>query len=603
MTRKAAFSGVLLLTFLPLFPLGAESPALLAMEREDRALLANSKVQAFMGALLADKIQITQGKLYKPDVLQLTCTGVLTSCNGFNSSNPYLVVSVPRPGEPYDLNDPPLFFAMRQDEAIVLIGRTPPPLAYSSFRSFIFSRYVEREGVRRKVFPSLGDPNNMSTVNTLGRAKGDPYNRAFVLMIVSDRGTESRVRKALNLAGYPDAIINKDVISPNIARMSSKANGDVDEMKDDGFAFLQRFALWDYGWEKEGEEYLTNPPVTVLRLTPNPRTEKASYDPLPVEKLRPRGTGMTELDLLPEVDALRDAIVARYPEMKAVDIPPTTWLEESFVAIQKDLDVLGESRDTVYLRNEGTFSLADDEFVMIYGVNHEKTGKSTYANFAAYHVCTACPYAGENSRRVAGSALGYFPSAESRPKHIDSLYAWKLARNCAGDPHCTELHSGNTGDPVKDCMAGIPKDGQIFIGFRAYVEPATKVGPAFSELVYDRVTRFTPAVPVISNVTLTNTATGAVGTVFPVGTTVEIKFDLAADSAASDVTFTATLKADDGCAELVPASKTQNVKEQPKGSVLLKVPVGQKATLTVFLNATDSKGRRAKTVGVQAIFQ
>lgn len=114
----------------------------------------------------------------------------------------------------YDILNPQLNFAIRQDEAVVIIGRTPPPVAYFSFRSFIFNRYFERENVLHKVFGSLGDPHNMLTFRTKGSAKGDPYDKAFVLIVVADRGEILVIRKALALAGYPDDIVNKDVISP-----------------------------------------------------------------------------------------------------------------------------------------------------------------------------------------------------------------------------------------------------------------------------------------------------------------------------------------------------------------------------------------------------
>jgi len=486
----------------------------------EQALLSTPAIRTFLSAIRADKFQIHQGRMYQPDIRLLACMGILPSCNGNNNKNPYLVATVPTPGRPYDPRLPTLNFQMREDEAVVLIGRTPPPVSYFSFRTFVVNRWVERESVRRKVFPSLGDPNNMLTFNTLGKSKGDPFDRAFVLMIVSDKGTEARIRKALKTAGFLDEIINRDVISPNLAKMSSKSNGDFDEEKDDDFTALMRFALWEYGYEEAGQEYLDNPPVVVLRLTPNPRTEKASYSPIPLDRLRPRGTGLTELDLTPEVDALRAGILARYPQMEADELRPTTWLEESFVALQKDLDVLGESRDTVYLRSEGTFTLAEDEFLMVYGVNHEATGKATYANFAIYDVCKACPYAGENSRRVAGSALEYFPDPDpkKRPPHVDSLYAWKLARHCNGDPNCTEVPYGD------NCTTELPLGREMWVGFRAYVEPATKIGPAFSELLYDRVVKFTPAAPHITNVTVSPEAATDIDTGVPVTTPVTITF-------------------------------------------------------------------------------
>lgn len=555
---------------------------------------ADAKLDAFLSAVKTDKFQVTPGGMFKPNVLQLTCLGIFPSCNGNNNTNPYLLASLPGPGGTWNPTDPPIVFQTRRDEAIVLIGKTPPPATYFSFRSFILDRFVEREGIRRKIFPALGDPNNMMTIKTAGSAQGNPFDQDFVLVIASDKGTQARVHAALKTAGYPDAIVNDDVISPNMAKMSSTANGDPDPVKDDDFLMLQRFALWDEGYEQEGADYLAHPPITVLRLTPDPRTPKALYAALPVEKLRPRGTGQTELDLLPEVDALKSAIIARYPGMKVDDVKPGTWLEESFVAIQHDLDVLGESRDTVYLRNEGFFTLADDEFIVVYGVNHEKTAKATYANFAVYDSCRSCPYAGENSRTVDGSAFAYFTAPGQAPEHADSLYAWKMARNCAGSPgeNCTVI-------PYGDCSstpAGIEPNGQVFVGFRAYVEPATKIGPAFTEVVYDRILKFTPSAPEISGVSATAAGAPAPAVSFPAGARVDLRFHVSG-TPGTTVSWTATVKADDACGDFAPASGT--VSGGGDVTTRLTVPAGQKTNMTIFLDATDSKGRRAKTVGYQ----
>ncbi|MBF0497851.1 MAG: hypothetical protein HQK58_14965, partial [Deltaproteobacteria bacterium] len=509
----------------------------------DNALVSQGRVTAFKAALDADNLKIAQGRLIPPATLDLACQGVIISCNGNNSSNPYMIASVPPVGYTTTEN-PPLSFYMRPDEAIVIIGRTPPPVSYFSFRSFVFNRWVPQEDIRHKMFNSLGDPHNMLTMKTAGDQAGNPYGQGYVLISVADKGTEDRIRKALKSAGIPDSIINTDVISPNIVKL----NSDIDTTKDDSMIILHRLALWQYGYEQAGQDYLDNPTAYVFRVTPDPKTDKAKYSPLPVEKLRPRGTGLTEMDLTPEVETLRQAILAKYPGTSADELRPATWLEESLDAFQRNVDTLGESRDTVYLRNEGNFSLADDEFLIVYGVNHEATGKATYSNFTVYDACKACGVESENSRMLAGSALDYFVGNPNLPPHVDKLYAWKVARDCKGDPHCTTVQTGN-------CPLAIEKTGQMFIGFRAYVEPATKIGPAFTEIIFDRVIRFSPTGPVISKIAVVSkpfVSTDPPPSV-PAGTPVNISFHVGS-AESSDSTWTATLKTDDGCGVLSPSS-------------------------------------------------
>ncbi|MBF0550444.1 MAG: hypothetical protein HQK60_07905, partial [Deltaproteobacteria bacterium] len=256
---------------------------------------------------------------------------------------------------------------------------------------------------------------------------------------------------------------------------------------------------------------------------------------------------------------------------------------------------LGESRDTVYLRNEGNFNLADDEFLIVYGVNHEATGKATYSNFSVYDACKACGVAGENSRTLAGSAIDYFAGTSNIPLHVDKLYAWKVARDCKDDVHCTTV-------PTGPCPSAIEKNGQMFIGFRAYVEPATKIGPAYTEIIFDRVIRFSPVRPVITNIAVASKPFVPTDPLpsFPAGTPVNLSFHVAGVET-SNGTWTVTLKTDDGCGVLSPSS---GVVTGGNGDIsfTLTPPPTQKTILTMFIDTTDGKGRRAKTQGVQVQF-
>jgi hypothetical protein len=44
---------------------------------------------------------------------------------------------------------------------------------------------------------------------------------------------------------------------------------------------------------------------------------------------------------------------------------------------------------------------------------------------------------------------------------------------------------------VEHPLHGIAPNANMYLGFRAYLEPQTKVGPAWHELVFDRAILFT----------------------------------------------------------------------------------------------------------------
>jgi len=242
------------------------------------------------------------------------------------------------------------------------------------------------------------------------------------------------------------------------------------------------------------DNYIKNPNTVVLRLTPN---FALTPDPFPVPTLRIRGTGKTELDMLPAVEELRNAILARYGRLNATELPTCIALPEGFTAIQSNVNTIGGTRDATYFctadvaawtkrddsSRDAAFTLSDnpDDFIIIYGVNHEATGKATYANCVVYGLQYLNGVACIDSRAYDGSADDYIAG------HPQSryLYAWKIARRCYEDPRCLEVPAG----PKR---YGIELVDRLILLFRAYLEADTKVGPAPNELVMDRIIKFSP---------------------------------------------------------------------------------------------------------------
>lgn len=77
----------------------------------------------------------------------------------YSNSEPYLQVLVPK--SPQQAPTSPIF-QLREDEAIVIIGVTPPPAKYFSYTPYLASKMYP-DG-RKPVFASLGDAINNTTV-------------------------------------------------------------------------------------------------------------------------------------------------------------------------------------------------------------------------------------------------------------------------------------------------------------------------------------------------------------------------------------------------------------------------------------------------------
>jgi len=432
-------------------------------------------VDAFRLALELDGFIVQEGKFESFDIIGLYDAGYLDSCYGNNPSTPYMLCFLPPPpgqkaineyeGDADTLDNETLSdFRLRSDEALLFIGRTPPECKYFSFRSYVYDRYFPEEGKRKRIFASLGDPLNLMTIKTDGDS---PFNASTIIVMAADEMINDRVITAGIVAGFPESIMNSDVIPPQLVRMGL-------DQDDDKFLMLTRLAFFED--QEAGKEYMNGTAAKVFRLTPE--TLPNTTEPYGTPALRVRGTGNTsELDLTSTLDELRVAILQENEGASITELTTQVWLYEGYDALQRGIDVIGENRDTSYLRTDN-FTLGTNEFLIVYGVNHAMTGRATYCNFGVYGADILNGVGAVADMDLTGTADRYLPG-NTLAKY---LYVYKVSRNCT-ESNCLVVPWG-----VK--AHGIELDQPAFVGFRAYLEEATKSGPSWSEIVYDRVIKF-----------------------------------------------------------------------------------------------------------------
>ncbi len=467
----------------------------LVLEPGVYAQVAAGTPQALKKALEADGFVVQKGKFKVIPLFQMYDAHLVPSCFGNNISSPYLLPMVPlAPGQtvenlpiPNPITDYPLVpedkglyyeYFLRPDEAIVMVGKTPPPLAYFGYRSYLVRRYLASDAAYKYLFASLGDQANNLTAATAGTPFGkigtDPYAQPVMFISTADAATDKRVRAAAEEAGYAPDIINTDVVPSSLVRLGLTGTPD-------SFLLLHRAAL--FANSKEEKAYLQNPQMTVFRITPK---QRGTSEPFAVPDLRVKGTGNTsELDLLPAQEEFGQAIVERYNSLKPRDLQPgVVFAAAGYDAIQRGTDALGDNRDTIYLQSSNFF-LRDrpDDFVIVYGANHMATGKATYSNFTVYGRIALNGVAGVDSSDFGTAAEEFLPG-NPLAKYF---YVYKIARHCErGDSvPCLEV-------PTGPGAAGIPVSQPAVLGYRAYLEPSTKVGPTFEEVLYDRAIKFNP---------------------------------------------------------------------------------------------------------------
>jgi hypothetical protein len=465
-------------------------------------------VMAFKQALEQDGFTVQQGGIGYFDAIKAYNLGVLTSALGNNPTTKYLTCFVPpAPGHKVPelfaeiakaigmSQNTSAFWNLGPDEAIVFVGRTPPECRYFCYDTELMFTTFRNES--RWIWTCLGDPLNNLVIKTEGTPDGqpgNPFNQTTLVITTADKGIDRRIRAAAQSAGYPDNITNTIVIPSTMLNMGLENSSDT-------FTVFIRPAIFKD--QQAGDAYIKRIPATILRITPN---VSARLDPYSVPKQRVRGTGTTEFDLLDDLNELREAILTKYNALNATELPTSKWFTEQYTGLQTGINTWGPNNDACYLwtANQSVTSpmppfsnlsqyyefsrnppitLGNDtnEFIIVYGVNHVATGKCTYSNFAPYGADIWNGVGAIHDSELSGTAEAYLPN-DPNAKY---LYVYKIARHANGDPHCFEVPYGPGG-------YGIRTNQPLFIAWRLYLENATKIGPAYSEIVYDRAIKFSP---------------------------------------------------------------------------------------------------------------
>lgn len=382
-----------------------------------------------------------------------------SSCAGNNPSSPYGAIFAPAgPDEttpnPHARADGlSAAFRLRADEAIVLVGPMPPSARYIGYTPYLDDR-DDGMGGRRIVAASLSETlNNLVIASDEGR---------IAIVATGDAGTEAKVRTAMAQAGI--AHVNTLIFDPAVAHFGSDAAADT-------FGVLFRIALADDADALAA--FMAQPGAQVWRVTPN----ALAPQPEPSPVARAKNTTLSEKSLAPSVDALASAIAAAYPGYTAQELAVDDGVPDPAACIAGTATCAYDNRDTTYpATSAGIVFAHDDDFYVVFGVDHAVSGKTSYANASVYALQHLVGIASVASNHYPGSAAQYVST------DADKLYAYTLARTCTG-PYCLEV-------PVGSCPSGIANDALGALAFRTYLEPSTATAPDPSTLVRDRVIRF-----------------------------------------------------------------------------------------------------------------
>ena len=429
----------------------------------------DERVAAFREAAAEAGFTVQDGRFGFLDYSRCCLPGA--SCLWNNPSTPYGLYAVPpAPGQTAPdldvIDGMSQYFHLREDEALVLLGTTPPPSKYFSFRSY---KAVSFRPDTQTVIGSLGASTNIQTV-AASMGTDAPFDAPMALVTSMDGGVEADVHALLAGAGFPAEEIHDDRIVRELVEPGL-------DLGDDLFMSVTRIAVVED--PARSEALYADPPWTLLRLTPT--VERPADAPHPRPDLPPRGDGTNEALWADALDTLDAAVVDRYAPLEGVKREAIPHWFETLDCVEERY-CSGDIRDRWYARVQ-RFPMPDERtFAVVIGVNHERTGKASYSNFAVDTVRNEIGLSAVNSRDMVGTAQWLLPD---HPQ-ADDLYAWVVARDCTArpEPHCIEVPYG---------CPGVEPWEYLFISFRAYLEPSTGAAPSDDELVLDRVYWFTEA--------------------------------------------------------------------------------------------------------------
>ncbi len=469
---------------------------------------------AFRAKASASGYAVRPGKISLMGIEQCSdAIRIFGNCLGNNPAAPYLVVLVPQlQGEYVDPyyntslllpnEDPSLSgtYRVQPNEAIVLIGTTPPQGAYFGAQSYLFTRKGITQApswltafdpdaadlfygpspnpARSLLFASLSEAMNQVT---LAKQQGiaSSFNQRFYFVSSADKSTAEAVKRLLVESGAAPAAIHIEAI-PSTAKLGLGADAD-------DLATVIRYALPQT--IAAGEAWRSSAPIQVMRVSGPagtlPYVVRYGEQPAPVR------TGNEEGLLSPALNQLETevrAVLGISSQSASQTLLPVSLLGLTGIkCIENGMNCLGDTLDTDTYRRAGNIILDENDVAVVVGVNHTQTQNATYVSLAVVReeylmgvesVSQTGPAAGfvqgELNDSVDKFKTAYpqmrMPLLLSAAKQ--KLYVHLFARNCSGLPLCTVVSE-----------SAIPKEEEIAFMQRTYLKPGSTMGADVSKLL------------------------------------------------------------------------------------------------------------------------
>jgi hypothetical protein len=469
-----------------------------------------SKAQSLMDDLKQQGFEVSRGyfKLWTIDDCDYTFDKI-GSCYANNPAAPYAVFAVPPwPEEFVD----PIFsniwgpskegyndvYRLDPREAIIILGQLPPPGAFFSDQTWIFTREgaYDKDSQRYKdieqylpdflsdffatvpghperiqVASSLSNTNNNVVIE---RQSGAAFDQIRYFIITPDQVMDQEVREAFNRISVEE----KDVFTEPIP---SDMNIGLDQGADD-FSNVIRYVKPDDGGAPgtRSDTWRKDLPLVVLRV----RDTRSDHEPqrYPPFKLETR-KAQDELYLKPDLLNLVKAIGERWQQPCAT--ADCSDRAQSFIMLQEfptylvgplclsaGQNCIFDTWDTAY-QIFGPIPLDNREIYAVAGTLGTETGNATYVGFGINQKSVLKGVANLFNDDLKGTANGYAGKASN----TDKFYLYYFTRDCSG------LETLTDGRCFQITEEMIPTGDQWVASIRDYIKPDTQRGPDSAHLL------------------------------------------------------------------------------------------------------------------------
>ena len=438
---------------------------------------------------------------------------IMGSCYGNNPAAPYVTFAVPPwPEEFVDARTSSLWgpsyegyndiFRFDSREAIVILGKLPPPAAYFSEHTYLFSRqgtystssstyeaiaeymptllrfffaYMPDGTTRFQSFSSLSNPINNVVIERQSHAA---FNQIRYFIITPDQFMNAAVRKALaGISMKKEDIFTEPIPSDMIIGL---------EQASDDFTTLIRYAQPDDGGKPgtASDTWRKNLPLVVLRV----RDARADREPQPYPPvvLETR-TAVDEYHLNRDLMDLVSAVARKWGQpcvnTDCSDRAKTFADLQTFppymvgpLCIPIGENCIGDNWDAAY-QLYGPKSLDNGEIYAVAGTLGTETGNATYVGFGINYAEVFLGVANLSNRDLKGTAKGY----KGEVSNTGDFYLYYFTRDCSDledltGGHCFEIPA-----------TMIPPGKHFGLSVRDYVRPRTERGPDSSLVLPSKV--------------------------------------------------------------------------------------------------------------------